>query len=132
MYAKPTIATVDAVEEGKILRFEQFVNEDFNMFAEAEEDMPANDDMPADDDITSDEPVIDEEQLAALMEDFGDDLKDIIEDIAEKMEMEKADLCDLLCAAVKKLCTEENDEDGNEDGNEDDAIGDDDSSDENA
>lgn len=132
MYAKPTIATVDAVEEGKILRFEQFVNEDFNMFAEAEEDMPANDDMPADDDMTSDEPVIDEEQLAALMEDFGDDLKDIIEDIAEKMEMEKADLCDLLCAAVKKLCTEENDEDGNEDGNEDDAIGDDDNSDENA
>jgi hypothetical protein len=48
------------------------------------------------------------------------------------MEMEKEDLCDLLCAAVKKLCTEENDEDGNEDGNEDDAIGDDDNSDENA
>jgi hypothetical protein len=129
MYAKPTSATVDAVEEGKILRFEQFVNEDFNMFAEAEEEMPANDDMPADDDMPSDEPVIDEEQLAALMEDFGDDLNDIIEDIAEKMEMSKEDICDLVCAAVKKLCTEESDEDANDD---DAAIGDDDDQDENA
>lgn len=119
MYAKPTIATVDAVEEGRILRFEQFVNEDFNMFAEAEEEMPAADDtMPATDAPEADEPVIDEEQLAMLMEEFGDDLKDLIEDIAEKMEMEKADICDLVCAAVKKICMEE-EEDGAEEGNED-------------
>ena len=131
MYAKPTIATVDAVEEGKILRFEQFLNEDFNMFAEAEEDMPVNDDMPADDNMSADEPVIDEEQLATLVEDFGDDINDILEDIAEKMEMTKEEICDLVCAAVKKLCTEESDED--EDDSEENSIGDDnDDADENA
>lgn len=134
MYAKPTIATVDAVEEGKILRFEQFLNEDFNMFAEAEEDMPVNDDMPADDDMSADEPVIDEEQLATLVEDFGDDINDILEDIAEKMEMTKEEICDLVCAAVKKLCTEEeSDEDEDEDDSDENSIGDDnDDADENA
>ncbi len=130
MYAKQTIATVSAVEEGKILRFDQFLNEDFNMFAEAEEEMPEDDDamMSDDDDMRSDEPVIDEEQLATLMEEFGDDLNDVIEDIAEKMEMTKEDICDLVCAAVKKLCTEESDEDENEE--DDDAIGDDEENDE--
>jgi hypothetical protein len=123
MYAKQTIATVSAVEEGKILRFDQFLNEDFNMFAEAEEEMPEDDDA-----MMSDEPVIDEEQLATLMEEFGDDLNDVIEDIAEKMEMTKEDICDLVCAAVKKLCTEESDEDENEE--DDDAIGDDEENDE--
>ena len=29
MYAKPTIATTEAVEEGKIIRYEEFVNENF-------------------------------------------------------------------------------------------------------
>lgn len=129
MYAKPTIATVDAVEEGRILRFEQFLNEDFNMFAEAEEEMPADDTMAAgNDEPVADEPVIDEEQLATLMEEFGDDLKDIIEDIAEKMEMEKEDICDLVCAAVKKICKEENEEDA--EGTEDDSVGDDENKDE--
>lgn len=129
MYAKPTIATVDAVEEGRILRFEQFLNEDFNMFAEAEEEMPADDTMAAgNDEPVADEPVIDEEQLATLMEEFGDDLKDIIEDIAEKMEMEKEDICDLVCAAVKKICKEENEEEA--EGTEDDSVGDDENKDE--
>jgi hypothetical protein len=132
MYAKQTIATVSAVEEGKILRFDQFLNEDFNMFAEAEEDMPVNDDMPADDDMSADEPVIDEEQLATLVEDFGDDINDILEDIAEKMEMTKEEICDLVCAAVKKLCTEE-ESDEDEDDSEENSIGDDnDDADENA
>ena len=129
MYAKPTIATVDAVEEGRILRFEQFLNEDFNMFAEAEEEVPADDTMAAgNDEPVADEPVIDEEQLATLMEEFGDDLKDIIEDIAEKMEMEKEDICDLVCAAVKKICKEENEEEA--EGTEDDSVGDDENKDE--
>jgi len=120
MYAKPTIATVDAVEEGKILRFEQFVNEDFNMYSEADE-TPLNDAPEMDD-----EPEVDQEKLENLMEEFGENLEEMIAEIAEKMEIEKDEVCDLLCAAVKKLCkteeeeapeegTEDNDEDENKD-----------------
>jgi hypothetical protein len=87
MYAKPTIATVDAVEEGRIIRFEDFVNENFDGYAayEADEPMEQEDEM-------MDEPVdtgyeVDEEQLEQLMEAFGDDLNDMIESIMEKMEI---------------------------------------------
>ena len=116
MYAKPTIATTDAVEEAARIRtFEEFVNENegFNMFAEAEKE--PMDDMPADDAPIEDEPVIDEEKLEALMEEFGDDVKDLIEDIAEKMEIEKEEVCDLLCAAVKKIVETPEEEEDEED-----------------
>lgn len=124
MYAKPTIATVDAVEEGKIMRFDQFVNESeggYNMFAEAEEDetpemdndMGMSNDMPE-----NDEPEVDEEKLEDLMADHGEALEEMIEEIAEKMEIEKEEVCDLLCAAIKKLTTEEESEEENEEGSE--------------
>jgi hypothetical protein len=114
MYAKPTIATVDAIEEGRIIRFAEFVNEDFSAY-EAEEmtdDMPMGDeqidDMPMDSEM---EPQVDEEKLEALMEEFGDDLSDMIDSIMEKMEIEdKMEVCDLLCAAVNKMCSEEEEE----------------------
>jgi hypothetical protein len=121
MYAKHTIATVDAVEEGRIIRFEDFVNENFDEYSayEAEEPM---DDEPMDDAPMNDEPVdigydVDEEQLEQLMEEFGDDLNDMIESIMEKMEIEdKQAVCDLLCAAVEKMCSadEEESEEGAE------------------
>jgi hypothetical protein len=121
MYAKPTIATVDAVEEGKIKRFEQFVNENegYNMFAEAEEEAPEMEETP-EEGAEVEEIEVDEEQLENLMADFGEDLEAMIEDIAEKMEIEKEEVCNLLCAAVKKLCLEEESEEGEEDENEED------------
>ena len=115
MYAKTTIATVDAVEEGKIMRFDQFVNESeggYNMFAEAEEDEnPEMDNEPGmTDDMPAEEPEVDEEKLENLMADHGEDLEEMIEEIAEKMEIEKEEVCDLLCAAIKKLATKEEEE----------------------
>ena len=124
MYAKPTIATVDAVEEGKIMRFEQFVNESdgYNMFAEAEEETPEMDDtmgMP-DDMPENDEPEVDEEKLEELMAEHGEALEEMIDEIAEKMEIEKEEVCDLLCAAIKKLTSteEEESEEGSEESEE--------------
>lgn len=124
MYAKPTIATVDAVEEGKIMRFEQFVNESdgYNMFAEAEEETPEMDDtMGMSDDMPeNDEPEVDEEKLEELMAEHGEALEEMIDEIAEKMEIEKEEVCDLLCAAIKKLTSteEEESEEGSEESEE--------------
>lgn len=122
MYAKPTIATVDAVEEGKIMRFDQFVNESegYNMFAEAEDENPEMDDdnMMSDDMPENDEPEVDEEKLEDLMADHGEALEEMIEEIAEKMEIEKEEVCDLLCAAIKKLTAEEEAEEEAEEGGE--------------
>lgn len=124
MYAKPTIATVDAVEEGKIMRFDQFVNESeggYNMFAEAEDEETP--DMEGDEGMTNDmpendEPEVDEEKLEDLMADHGESLEEMIDEIAEKMEIEKEEVCDLLCAAIKKLTSEEESEEENEEENE--------------
>ena len=125
MYAKPTIATVDAVEEGKIMRFDQFVNESeggYNMFAEAEDEETP--DMEGDEGMTNDmpendEPEVDEEKLEDLMADHGESLEEMIDEIAEKMEIEKEEVCDLLCAAIKKLTSEEeSEEEENEEENE--------------
>jgi hypothetical protein len=111
MYAKPTIATTDAVEEGKIARYQEFVNENYE-FNEAEE--PLEDDENVDLGYE-----VDEEQLEKLMEEFGDDLQDLIDDICEKMEIEKEEVCDLLCAAIEKMCKEEEEpEDGEEENTE--------------
>ena len=117
MYAKPTIATVDAVEEGKILRFDQFVNEEFNMYSEADEN--TMDDAPEEgSEEMMNEPEVDQEKLDNLMTEFGDDLEEMINDIAEKMEIEKDEVCDLLCAAVKKICMPEEEEEETEEGSE--------------
>jgi hypothetical protein len=109
MYAKQTIATVDAVEEGRIVRFDQFINENFVAYEaeEMDEEMPMSDNMEDE----GMEPEVDQEKLEALMEEFGDDLGDMIDSIMEKMEIEeKSEVCDLLCAAIKKMCSEDEDE----------------------
>lgn len=126
MYAKPTIATVDAVEEGKILRFDQFVNEEFNMYSEADEN--TMDDAPEEgSEEMMNEPEVDQEKLDNLMTEFGDDLEEMINDIAEKMEIEKDEVCDLLCAAVKKICMPEEEEEETEEQTEE--VSEDESSD---
>ena len=101
MYAKPTIATVDAIEEGRIARYAEFVNENFEAY-EAEE--------PMEDEVVDLGYEVDEDQLDMLMEEFGDDLAEMIDAIAEKMEIEKEAVCDLLCAAVEKMCKSEEEE----------------------
>ena len=120
MYAKQTIATVNAVEEGTIKRFEQFVNENegFNMFAEAEQETPEMEEETTEMEET---PEVDEEQVEMLMADFGDSLEEMIDEIAEKMELEKEEVCDILCAVIKKMCapaeeeeTEESEEENEE------------------
>jgi hypothetical protein len=121
MTAKPTIFT-QQVEEGKIMRFEQFVNEGFDnpegfeeqqdfMQTEGEEEVP---------NIENEDPVdlgyeVDEEQLEKLMEEYGDDLNELIDKITEEMEIEKEAVSDLLCAAIEKICKpEDEDENGGE------------------
>jgi len=109
MYAKQTIATVDAVEEGRIVRFDQFINENFSAYEaeEMDEEMPMSDNMEDE----GMEPEVDQEKLEALMEEFGDDLGDMIDSIMEKMEIEeKSEVSDLLCATIKKMCSEDEDE----------------------
>lgn len=103
MYAKPTIASTEAVEEGRIFRFEEFISENFNMFSEAEEENPFMSGEESSEETESEEIQVDEEKLEALIEDYGDELKDLVEDIAEKMEIEKEEAFDLLCAAIKKM-----------------------------
>ena len=117
MYAKPTMATTSAVEEGKILRFSEFLNESneggYNMFAEAEDDtMNPNlgDDTSMQDDSIDNteemEPEVDEEQLEQVMEDHKDQIKDLIDEIAEKLEIEKEEAANLIKAVVKKIVEE--------------------------
>ena len=136
MYAKTTIAVIDAIEEGNIIRFEEFINENYN---EDEENFDKDGKrIPSKFDPNSDEPIdyleededevdnfnefeeeeekvdlgyeVDEEQLDKLLEEFGDELQTMITNICETMEMEKSEVCDLLCAAIEKKCNE--DEDG--------------------
>ena len=148
MYAKTTIAVIDAIEEGNIIRFEEFINENYN---EDEENFDKDGKrIPSKFDPNSDEPIdyleededevdnfnefeeeeekvdlgyeVDEEQLDKLLEEFGDELQTMITNICETMEMEKSEVCDLLCAAIEKKCNEEDSEDNEEDSedNEDD------------
>lgn len=134
MYTTPTFKTSEKVEEGRILRYNEFLNENFEDMLNGEEDenLPKEgmDDMPA-----NDEPELDEEKLEALKEEFGEDIAKMIDEAAEKMEMEKEELCDYICALVKESCmaTEEDDE-NKEEGNEEGAEGseDDEDEDENA
>jgi hypothetical protein len=150
MYAKTTIAVIDAIEEGNIIRFEEFINE--NMSDQEEFDEYGNEygKRPAKFNPDSEEPVeyleededevdtfdefeeeeqvdlgyeVDEEQLDKLLEEFGDELQTMITNICETMEMEKSEVCDLLCAAIEKKCNEEDSEEDSEDtanNNEDD------------
>ena len=146
MYATPTIAVINAIEEGNIIRFEEFINEDRsnqeefdefgNLIINGEDDedeesvyLEEDDDLENDmsmmaeeedevdtfDEFEEEEKVdlgyeVDEEQLDKLLEEFGDELQTMITNICETMEMEKSEVCDLLCAAIEKKCNE--DEDG--------------------
>lgn len=115
MYAKPTMATVPAVEEARIARFEEYVNENmegtgFNMFAEAEEDS----DMDHEEMEHEMEPEVDEEKLEMMLEEYTDHLNEMLEEISEKMEVERGEAVDLLCAALKKIKEEPAEEEGEE------------------
>lgn len=117
MYSTPVTKTSEKIEEGKIFRFEEFVNENFEEMMNGEEEMPM-DDMPMDE-----KPELDEEKLEMLMEEFGDQLKEMIDEMCEKMELDKAECCDYICATIEKICKSEDEEDGaeeNEEGDEDD------------
>ena len=145
MYSTPTIAVINAIEEGNIIRFEEFINENYeeneeedevDTFDEFEEDEESvyleeddnEDDLENDmsmmaeeedevdtfDEFEEEEKVdlgyeVDEEQLDKLLEEFGDELQTMITNICETMEMEKSEVCDLLCAAIEKKCNEEED-----------------------
>ena len=145
MYAKTTIAVIDAIEEGNIIRFEEFINEDkstqeFDQFGKLiindevedlenlekvylEEDND-NDEVDTFNEFEEEESVelgyeVDEEQLDKLLEEFGDELQTMITNICETMEMEKSEVCDLLCAAIEKKCNEEDLEEDSEDNEKD-------------
>ena len=137
MYSTPTIAVINAIEEGNIIRFEEFINENYNENENEEEDgekiidepefdenstepigpegiMEEEDEVDTFDEFEEEESVdlgyeVDEEQLDKLLEEFGDELQTMITNICETMEMEKSEVCDLLCAAIEKKCTEEED-----------------------
>ncbi len=107
MYAKPTMATVPAVEEGRIARFEEYVNENFdgsgfNMFSEAEDEPEVETGMESEMEPEM-EPEVDEEKLEALMEDYSETITDVIEEIMKQMEIEREETIDLLRAALKKM-----------------------------
>ena len=138
MYSTPTIAVIDAIEEGNIIRFEEFINENYNEdefdpngdiiggmvdeddddFEEKEEnyleESEEEDEVDTFNEFEEEEKVdlgyeVDEEQLDKLLEEFGDELQTMITNICETMEMEKSEVCDLLCAAIEKKCNEEED-----------------------
>tara|TARA_R110000868_G_scaffold5370_2_gene32705 strand:- start:349 stop:1038 length:690 start_codon:yes stop_codon:yes gene_type:complete len=137
MYSTPTIAVIDAIEEGTIIRFEEFINENYN---EDEDKFDPNkmenpeggmedenyleeseDEDDTFNEFEEEEKVdlgyeVDEEQLDKLLEEFGDELQTMITNICETMEMEKSEVCDLLCAAIEKKCNEATDEESDEEG----------------
>jgi len=145
MYSTPTIAVINAIEEGNIIRFEEFINENYeeneedfdeygnpikdkseedeeSVYLEEDDDndddleeiMEEEDEVDTFDEFEEEEKVdlgyeVDEEQLDKLLEEFGDELQTMITNICETMEMEKSEVCDLLCAAIEKKCNEEED-----------------------
>jgi hypothetical protein len=104
MYSTPITRTSTKIEEGKIFRFEEFINENF------EEMMNSDDEMPTDEMPMDEKPELDEEKLEMLMEEFGDQLKEMIDEICEKMELDKAECCDYICATIEKVCKTEDEE----------------------
>jgi len=133
MYSTPTIAVINAIEEGNIIRSEEFINENYEFdpndpnpvedpddltkkdLEDQEGIMEEEDEVDTFDEFEEEEESVDlgyevdEEQLDKLLEEFGDELQTMITNICETMEMEKSEVCDLLCAAIEKKCTEEED-----------------------
>ena len=120
MYAKTTVFTQE-IEEGKVARFEEFTNENFEYEAKDPEINDVDDDTIEGDNIEGGYEV-DQEQLDMLIEEFGKDLKKLIKKICDKMEIEQTESCDLICAAVEKTCSEPAEEDEIDSSEEDEAI----------
>jgi hypothetical protein len=60
--------------------------------------------VEADDDVQlEDQPEIDEETLEMFMEEFSDELKEILEIACEKMEIEKEECVEIFKAAIQKV-----------------------------
>jgi hypothetical protein len=122
MYAKQTVFTAP-VEEGKILRFDDFVkiNEEFEGNEEFQPGAPALDmsneaEEPIENEETTDLGYeVDEEQLEKLMDEYGDELNELIDKIIEEMEIEKEAVSDLLCVAIERICKPEDEDETGED-----------------
>lgn len=111
-------AKSEKIEEGRILRYNEFLNENFEDMLN---DDPENNEMPMGDEGAehSEEPQLDEEKLEALKEEYMEKIAKMISEIAEKMEMEKEELCPYFCAVAEEACmAKEEEEENNEEGNE--------------
>jgi hypothetical protein len=128
MTAKSTFFT-QPVEENKIMRFEQYVNENFenpqigneedSMQPEYMQTEEADDQANLEDTIDSGYEV-DEEQLEQLIEEYGDELAELLDKIVTDLEIEKAEAGELLAAAFEKISKEEEEpEENTEDTGED-------------
>lgn len=121
MYTSPAFNTAksEKIEEGRILRYNEFVNENFEDMLN---DDPENNDMPmdgAEGAEHNEEPQLDEEKLEALKEEYMEKIAEMIAEIAEKMEMEKEELCPYFCAVAEEACmTKEEEEENKEEENE--------------
>jgi hypothetical protein len=118
MYTTPTLKTSDKIEEGRILRYNEFVNENFEEMLNGEEEMPTG--MEGTEEMPN-EPELDEEKLEALIEKFGKDMKKLIDKVCEEMEMEKTECCDYICAAIEQVCNAPEEAEEGEDGSEENA-----------
>jgi hypothetical protein len=118
MYTTPTLKTSDKIEEGRILRYNEFVNENFEEMLNGEEEMPTG--MEGTEEMPN-EPELDEEKLESLIEKFGKDMKKLIDKVCEEMEMEKTECCDYICAAIEQVCNAPEEAEEGEDGSEENA-----------
>lgn len=86
--AIPTMG-VKIVKESHVPQFENY------MFEDEADEMPETD--------LDETPKIDEEALEMFMEEFSDELKEILEIACEKMEMEKEECVEIFKAAIQKV-----------------------------
>lgn len=115
MYAKPTYFT--KVEEGNVMRFDTFVNENMNV-----EDQDFDPNVSNFNELETDVELgyeVDEEQLEQVLEEYGDDINELIDKITDDLELENNEVCDLLCAVIEKLCNSDEDLEDLEQDNDD-------------
>jgi len=116
MNAKSTFFTDKVNEEVQILTFDKFVNENFENEEEFQPEYMQNEEEDPNLENQMEEPLdigyeVDEEQLESVIEEYGDDLNEVIDKIVEGLEIEKEEAIDLICAAIEKLCKSEEDDD---------------------
>jgi hypothetical protein len=85
----PPAMGVTIVKESHVPQFENY------MFEEEVDDL--------DDAQVEDQPEIDEEALEMFIEEFSDELKEILEIACEKMEIEKDECVEIFKAAIQKV-----------------------------